>query len=285
MLFPSILVLSLLQWADAPCAILPNSDVHLVVEPDAVKVDTGYTLDQIAGLALEMEGPKRRRPLGFYVGTFTDTIAVDFVAGSGSGCMSRVRIEVRIQIANRRIAIGRELIQKPCLFAAALKHYKLKAEADEAAIVRYANALGSTLSTMTLPTEAIQNPDAFYATGKKRVEELVTSLIEQSIEPLHAARIASEQAVDLPNDEIRPEEACHLPGPPVFAQFDDCFAGPQSRHLPEPAGADSSGNFLDRLLQAELSGREGRRVKTSLKLSNLRLGRHWRTSTSPFSRR
>ena len=31
-------------------------------------------------------------------------------------------------------------------------------------------------------------------------------------------------------------------------------------------------NFLDRLLQAELSGREGRRVKTSLKLSNLPVG-------------
>ena len=44
-------------------------------------------------------------------------------------------------------------------------------------------------------------------------------------------------------------------------------------------------NFLDRLLQAELSGREGRRVKTSLKLSNYRLGGHWRTSTLPFSRR
>ena len=31
-------------------------------------------------------------------------------------------------------------------------------------------------------------------------------------------------------------------------------------------------NFLDRLLQAELSGREGRRLKTSLKLSNLPVG-------------
>ena len=31
-------------------------------------------------------------------------------------------------------------------------------------------------------------------------------------------------------------------------------------------------NFLDRLLQAELSGRKGRRVKTSLKLSNLQVG-------------
>ena len=31
-------------------------------------------------------------------------------------------------------------------------------------------------------------------------------------------------------------------------------------------------SFLDRLLQAELSGREGRRVKTSLKLSNLPIG-------------
>jgi DNA replication protein DnaC len=31
-------------------------------------------------------------------------------------------------------------------------------------------------------------------------------------------------------------------------------------------------NFLDRLLQAELSGREGRRVKTSLRLSNLPVG-------------
>ena len=31
-------------------------------------------------------------------------------------------------------------------------------------------------------------------------------------------------------------------------------------------------SFLDRLLQAELSGREGRRVKTSLRLSNLPIG-------------
>ena len=31
-------------------------------------------------------------------------------------------------------------------------------------------------------------------------------------------------------------------------------------------------SFLDRLLQAELSGREARRVKTSLKLSNLPVG-------------
>ena len=44
-------------------------------------------------------------------------------------------------------------------------------------------------------------------------------------------------------------------------------------------------NFLDRLLQAELVHGEGRRVKTSLKLSTYRLGDTGRTSTLPFSRR
>ena len=39
--------------------------------------------------------------------------------------------------------------------------------------------------------------------------------------------------------------------------------------------------FLDILLETELSGREARRVKTSLRLSNLPTGQTWRTSTSP----
>ena len=39
--------------------------------------------------------------------------------------------------------------------------------------------------------------------------------------------------------------------------------------------------FLDLLLETELSGREARRVKTSLRLSNLPTGQTWRTSTSP----
>ena len=43
--------------------------------------------------------------------------------------------------------------------------------------------------------------------------------------------------------------------------------------------------FLDLLLETELSGREARRVKTSLKLSNLPSGQTWRPSTLPSSLR
>ena len=60
----------------------------------------------------------------------------------------------------------------------------------------------------------------------------------------------------------------------------------QDERVEQPVRQEIPGhNFLDRLLQAELSGREGRRLKTSLKLSNLPVGQtagefRFRLSTS-----
>jgi hypothetical protein len=209
-----MLMLGLLNTSAHPCAILPRADVHVVAAPSEISLDTNFSLDQIAGLAREGGQSNDRPPFGFYVGTFQDTVGVTLTTSSGTRCADRILIEVRMQIANRHIAIGRELEQNPCLFSLALRHYKRKADADEAAIVRYANALAATLSAMTLPSGAIESQDAFYAAGELRIEELVTSLIEKSIEPLHTARIASQQAVDTIEEMTRFAECSRQPGLP-----------------------------------------------------------------------
>ena len=209
-----MLMLGLINTSAHPCAILPRADVHVVATPGEVNIDTNFSLDQIAGLAREGGQSNDRPPLGFYVGTFQDTVGVTLTTSSGARCADRILIEVHMQIVNRHIAVGRELQQNPCLFSLALRHYKRKADADEAAIVRYADALAATLSAMILPSSAIESQDSFYAAGELRLEELVTSLIEKSIEQLHAARIASQQAVDTIEEMTRFAECSRQPGLP-----------------------------------------------------------------------
>ena len=112
-----MLMLGLLNTSAHPCAILPRADVHVVDTPGEVNIDTNFSLDQIAGLAREGGQSNDRPPLGFYVGTFQDTVGVTLTTSSGARCADRILIEVHMQIVNRHIAVGRELQQNPCLFS------------------------------------------------------------------------------------------------------------------------------------------------------------------------
>jgi hypothetical protein len=206
-MFTAMIGFGLIQTADASCNIPKYPDVHVVVEPSPITIDTNFTLAQIEDLSRESNGPNVGAALGFYFGTFLDTVSVDLASGSAADCARRVQITVHIQIANRRIAVASELRGRPC-FEAALLHYKLKADADEATVHQYANALGITLSALTLPADATGRLADFYSVGMEHVEQFVTSYITGSIESLHKIRTAAEQAVDTAQEMTELDAVC-----------------------------------------------------------------------------
>ena len=201
----------LLQANDARCAIPSTAEVHIVAQSSPASIDTNFTLDQIAGLARKFGDSNSRTPLGFYLGSFNDSVVVSLAHGPRSECTGRVRIDVRLQLTDRHIVVGHELAQQQCSFLAALNHYRKKAVADETTFAQYASALRTTLATISLPLEAIETEGIFYATGKSIVKKMVNDLIEHSVEPLHATRIASQKAVDTPDEMKRLAEACNTP--------------------------------------------------------------------------
>lgn len=192
----------------AACEISSKGDIHVVAEPAPVKAATNFSLDQIAELAGGTGNAGAGKPLGFYTGRFLDTMSVSLETGPEVRCTRHVRIEIVMRLVDRRIEIGRELRQRPCLFSAAMQHYEKKAKADEVVFAQYVKSTAVTLEGTPLPAVAVQPDQPLDATSRMQIEQWVKTMVDQVQEPFHSTRLAAQQGVDTPQEMKRVSDAC-----------------------------------------------------------------------------
>lgn len=190
------------------CGISPRAGIHVIAEPKPAVALTDFDLAQIASLAQRAGNTGNSSPQGFYFARFRDEISVNVSTGPESICTKHIRIEIGMQLANRRIEIAQELRARPCQFFAVLQHYQKKAQADVAVFARYVNSTTAMLGGTPLPAITVPTDQLFDATVRTQVERWVKLLVGQTLETFHSARIAAQQAVDTPDEMMRLAVAC-----------------------------------------------------------------------------
>lgn len=99
------------------------------------------TLDQLRSASERLGQTPTHPVLGFYAGTIgyaIPTTRLPLGALNGGSQCSDARVEVDLLVVDRRIAIASELTEEPCLYKAALDHYRRHAEAASAALRQFA---------------------------------------------------------------------------------------------------------------------------------------------------
>jgi hypothetical protein len=203
----AILVPGVAQPAIAQCTHELKIDAQVVAEPGLVVPATDFRLDQIAELAKRSGSMQDAAPLGFYTAQVDDEIKIDLDHNVSGSCLPHVQVELRLQLARRRIEIGEELVKTPCLYVAALEHYRRKAAADEAAFGAYVNSIAAALHTTPFVGTA-QRGGGLDDVTRTEVEHWVKSVVDQQQQSFHDARSAAQRAVDSPDESRRLSQAC-----------------------------------------------------------------------------
>jgi hypothetical protein len=194
--------------AAAACDMSQRADVQVIAKPESVALATEFSLEQINRLARDTGYVGKGPRLGFYVGTFLDTVSATVEVGPETPCTRHIRIEVDMSLVGRRIEIGRELRQRLCLFSAALQHYKKKANADEGAFAQYVESTAAMLRATPLPAVDIRPDGRLDGESRRQLEQWVKKRLGQSLTAFREARITAQQAIDTPEEIGRLTQSC-----------------------------------------------------------------------------
>jgi hypothetical protein len=214
MLQPSTVTLSLLlavsltHPASAACERGTRPAIHVVAEPTPVTVAADFSLSELSDLAHRAGGSEEHAPLGFYTSTVQQMVNVELGSGPAAACTASLRIELNIQLASRRIEIGREMQRQGCRYSAVLRHYQKKAAADSVVFARYVSVITSTLGTTPVPHVQMDGDDAGAVSGRQQLVQWVQDIVQQSLPSLQKARREAFQAVDTTDEMRQLAEAC-----------------------------------------------------------------------------
>jgi hypothetical protein len=203
-----LLALNLTHQSAAACEGGVRPAIHVVAEPASVSVAADFSLSEISGLAHRAGGSREQAPLGFYSSTVLHTVTVQLGSGPTATCAENLRVELNIELADRRIEIGREMQQQSCRYSAVLLHYKRKADADRTVFADYVNTVATALGTTPLPIMRVVMDDASAAAARHELEQWVRNVVAQNLPSLQKARRTALQAVDTADEMRQLAEAC-----------------------------------------------------------------------------
>lgn len=190
------------------CPGPPRAAFDVVAVHGPVEISADLTLAQIAELANRTGRVGKHPPLGFYIGGFGSPVSADIGSLNEVDCSKPVQITVTLALANRRIEIGKELADKPCLFSVVRDHYRRHAASDDAVLAKFARALAPALRRVSLPP--LGHDPALAGEDRRKVEQAVTSTVERGIPSLDAARANARNDVDTPEEieKMKAAERC-----------------------------------------------------------------------------
>jgi len=203
----AILVLGIARPAIAQCDHELKIDTQVIAEPEPVAAATDFRLDQIADLAKRSGTMADTASLGFYTAQVDDKIEVDLDHDVSDSCLPHIQVQLHLQLAQRRIEIGQELVKTPCLYVAALEHYRRKAAADEAAFAAYVQSLAAALRATPFVGTA-ERATGLDDVTRTEVEHWVKSVVDQGWQSFHDARVAAQREVDSTDESRRLAQAC-----------------------------------------------------------------------------
>jgi hypothetical protein len=174
------------------CETLPDLHIAVTAPLDAAQVNSDYTLAEIAALAGRLHRDTNRELLGFYTGEFS--YQIDIAPAGDEACPARVEATVTLRLQYRLIEIGQEVVANPCLYPAALRHYRRLAEVDQQIVERFS---ARTAAMLTAAGPALKEIHPSHAEGRDAaLREQIRGVVEQAIAPLHDARRDAQQAIN-----------------------------------------------------------------------------------------
>lgn len=210
------------------CSGPTRATFDVVAAHGPVDTSTDLTLAQISELADRTGRIGKHPPFGFYIGGFGSTISAEISARNEADCSEPVRVTVTLMLANRHIEIGKELAAKPCRFSVVLDHYRRHAASDDVVLAEFAQALATALKGISLPPLA--HDPALAEEDRRRVEQVVASMVERRLKPLDTARANARDSVDTV------QEAEKLKGAPCSDRVYTPLTSPPS----SPSGSATS---------------------------------------------
>ena len=205
MLMQTLALVALLPIGTAAgsCSELPTLLLEVQAKHKGVAVATDLSLAEIRDLWRRSGSPGIYEPFGFYTGGFTSAVRVD-VPDPGA-CPAQVRIIVSMLLTNRQIEIGRELLANPCLYTAAVAHYRLLAATDDTLFSAF-----SARMRVSIPNELRVHTAGALPTGiegRSRIEETIKSALDSGYKSYQANLAVARDQVDAPG-ELRNLQAC-----------------------------------------------------------------------------
>jgi hypothetical protein len=203
-----ILALGIARPAIAQCGDALKAETQVVAEREPIVLASNFSLDQIAELARRSEAPPDTAPLGFYTASVSDEISVGVDHGTDGACLSHISVELHLRLERRRIEIGREVVKQPCLYDIVIEHYRKKAAADDAAFEVYVTSVAAVLRTNPFSGTAGRVDAGMDDTTRTEAAHWVKSVVDQSWQTYHDARVAAQRAVDTADEMRRLSRAC-----------------------------------------------------------------------------
>jgi hypothetical protein len=166
--------------------------VAAIHKPAPVRND--LNLAQIEELQRNAGADTSHRAPGIYRSSFGYTVDVYPI---GTPCAASVGVTVRLSLSDREIQIARDLARDDCVTHAALAYYARRAEADDAALSKFAARLKSVLQPV-----GILAPDANLTpadTLQNDIEARVRAIVDEEL-PWYDQTYAETQK-DIPGFE------------------------------------------------------------------------------------
>lgn len=191
--------------AEPVCNSVDRLTIRVSVLSSRPPVRTDFSAADLQAMASKATIQPRHRPLGFYKDTLGYRLAVSRRSEPRSACPA-MAVHVQLVEGERVIEIARDLRTTPCLFAAALNHYRRHAAAASAALNSLAVSLPARLRAEIehgLPTYPERG-----ATLQQRIETRLNAVLDAEIATYTGEFRVMQNNVDTPAEIARLESGC-----------------------------------------------------------------------------
>jgi hypothetical protein len=186
------------------CPEMRGVHLKLDLQQEAVTISNSLSLEEIRQLYDASGAKVAHQPFGLYTSTFYYRLEVD--PSYPADCAVGSQVRVTMVLDSRRIFLGRELGDRPCLRDAALSHYWRHAGANTQALLALSQRLQKAVGDQEL-LKALQTAGP----SMPAVERVLRPALDRQLPQFDAENRELHAAVDTPAEVHRLEDACHTP--------------------------------------------------------------------------
>lgn len=188
------------------CPQYPPTSARVIAHIEDVAIGSDYSLAQLRELSLRSGRVPRHTPLGFYAADTRDVTTIDVANESNDVCLGPVKVDLLVQLANRRVQVASDLQADACRLDVTVAHYQRHADADAAVVTRFIPVLTERFAATPLPSLVA----AIGRASPDNVELVVAMkrIAAPVLGEMTAAQRAAIEAVDTPEEIARLETAC-----------------------------------------------------------------------------
>lgn len=199
--------------AAGTCSEPPKVAFGVTALHDGVAEGASYSLAEIQALARRSGAAAGRHPpLGFYVSSLAHDVVIRTerrTSPDGSRCGFLTVVTLRLALVNRAVEVAQDFRDRPCLYEAALRHYRKHAAADDAALSRLVGIANETMTAAWPGIEAELGGSG--AADEEAVRRVVEPVVGPMLDKVERTRAEAIAAADSREEVETLAKACQIP--------------------------------------------------------------------------